>query len=312
MGKDAARTSLSVKVISASVTLLLLPLTLLGSAAGQKPINCASCAEWNRSQEPFRIFGNTYYVGPHGLSAILVTASSGHILIDGALPQSAEQIARNIQSLGFRMQDVRVILNSHVHFDHAGGIAELQRLSGARVYASPWSAAVLKSGKPGRGDPQYVGGISIAPISNLHPLHEGEKIVVSDVTLTAHLTPGHTPGGTSWTWQSCEGSLCRNMVYADSLTPVSSDGFRFTDSRDYPHALQDFEKSILFLETTPCDILITTHPDNSSLWDRLEARQKRLTPDPMLNPNACRELAARTRESLKQRVAEERKAHSRR
>lgn len=298
------------KLRSAPVLLFILWLAFLLAAAGQKAVSCASCAEWNRYQKPFRIFGNTYYVGPHGLSSILITSNTGHILIDGALPQSAEQIATNIQSLGFRMQDVKVILNSHVHFDHAGGIAELQRLSGARVFASTWSAGVMRSGKVGRGDPQFVGGTAIAPIANVHELHDGERIVVGDLSLTAHLTPGHTPGGTSWTWQSCEGSLCRSMVYADSLTPVSSEGFRFTESRHYPDALQDFEKSYAFLETTPCDVLITTHPENSSLWERLEARQKGATPDPMVNPNACRELAARSRESLRQRVAKERKAQS--
>lgn len=298
------------KLRSAPVLLFILWLAFLLAAAGQKAVSCASCAEWNRYQKPFRIFGNTYYVGPHGLSSILITSNTGHILIDGALPQSAEQIATNIQSLGFRMQDVKVILNSHVHFDHAGGIAELQRLSGARVFASTWSAGVMRSGKVGRGDPQFVGGTAIAPIANVHELHDGERIVVGDLSLTAHLTPGHTPGGTSWTWQSCEGSLCRSMVYADSLTPVSSEGFRFTESRRYPDALQEFEKSYAFLETTPCDVLITTHPENSSLWERLEARQKGATPDPMVNPNACRELAARSRESLRQRVAKERKAQS--
>lgn len=300
------------KVRSAPVIILFFVLlVLLGATAQQKAASCASCAEWNRSQKPFRIFGNTYYVGPHGLTSILITANGGHILIDGALPQSAKQIAGNIQSLGFRMQDVKVILNSHVHFDHAGGIAELQRLSGARVFASAWSAGVLKTGKPGRGDPQFVGGIGIEPIANVRELHDGEQIVVGDLTLTAHLTPGHTPGGTSWTWQSCEGSLCRSIVYADSVTPVSSNGFRFTDNRDYPHALDDFEKSFAFLEMTPCDILITTHPENASLWGRLDARQKGTTPDPMVNPNACRELASRARESLRQRVAQERNTPSR-
>ena len=306
MGKDAARAPSLVRLRSAAAIFFLLSSVFLAAVARQKVLRCASCAEWNRSQKPFRIFGNTYYVGPHGLSSVLITSKSGHILIDGALPQSAEQIASNIRSLGFQIEDVKVILNSHVHYDHAGGIAKLQRLSGARVFASPWSAGVMKTGKIGRGDPQYVGGTAIAPVANVHELRDGEQIVVGELKLTAHLTPGHTPGGTSWTWQSCEASLCRTVVYADSLAPVSSDGFRFTGSRDYPHVLEDFENSFAFLETTPCDVLITTHPENSSLWERLQAREKGAIPDPMFNSNACRELAARGRESLKQRVAEER------
>src|ERR1017187_1255799 len=117
-------------------------------------IPCKSCPEWNMPQEPFRIYGNTWYVGTHGLSSILITSGTGHVLIDAALPESVAQITTHIRSLGFRVEDVKLIVNSHAHFDHAGGIAELQRLSGARVVASPWSAEVLKKGGVGRGDPQ--------------------------------------------------------------------------------------------------------------------------------------------------------------
>jgi metallo-beta-lactamase class B len=276
------------------------------SAIGQsKNPPCAQCAEWNKPQTPFRIFGNSYYVGTHGLSLVLVTSKAGHVLIDGDLQESAKQIAANIRSLGFRIEDVKIILNSHVHFDHAGGIAQLQRLSGARVMASKWSAGVMKRGGVGRGDPQYGIVTAIEPVANVHTLQDGETIRVGDIAITAHLTPGHTPGGTSWTWKSCEGDVCHDMVYADSVTPVSGDGFKFTASPEYPRALDDFEKSFAFLETTPCDILITVHPEVSELWDRLDARQNGTTPDPMISTGACRELAAHGRERLQQRIAEE-------
>jgi len=280
---------------------------LVGVAAGQRTApSCGECAEWNRSQKPFLIFGNTYYVGPHGLSSILITSAAGHILIDGALPESAKQIASNIEALGFRIQDVKIILNSHVHFDHAGGIAGLQRMSGARVIASEWSAAVIKQGSMARGDPQYGTSTPIAPIKNVETLHDGETLSVGGVSVTAHLTPGHTPGGTSWTWKSCEGEICHHIVYADSVTPVSAPAFRFTGSSEYPHALDDFEKSFAFLDTTPCDILITTHPDASGLWDRVAARERGVKPDPLVEAGACRQLAQHAREQLRQRLAEER------
>jgi metallo-beta-lactamase class B len=198
-------------------------------------------------------------------------------------------------------------VNSHVHFDHAGGIAALQRLSHARVLVSGWSANVLRSGRPGRGDPQYIGGVSTAPVANVERLHDGEEIRVGEISIRARITPGHTPGGTSFTWKTCEGPICRNMVYADSLTPVSSGAFRFTSRRDYPRAQADFEKSFAFLETTPCDILITTHPEVSLLWERLEARGKGASPDPMVNSGACRELAEQGRQQLRERFAEERR-----
>jgi metallo-beta-lactamase class B len=276
------------------------------AAAGQsKDSSCSQCAEWNKPQAPFRIFGNSYYVGTHNLSSVLITSKAGHVLIDGDLPESAKQIVGNIRSLGFRIEDVKIILNSHVHFDHAGGIAELQRISGARVIASEWSAAVMKHGGVGRDDPQYGVLNPIPPIANVQVLQNAETIRIGDIAMTAHLTPGHTPGGTSWTWTSCEGNICHDMVYADSLSPVSADGFKFSGSREYPHALEDFEKSFAFLEAAPCDILITTHPEASDLWDRLEARQKGTSPDPLIDSGACRQLAENSRERLRERVAEE-------
>jgi metallo-beta-lactamase class B len=266
---------------------------------------CAHCAEWNQPQKPFRVFANTYYVGTHGLSSLLITSDSGDVLIDGALQDSAQQIVSNIRSLGFRIEDVRLILNSHVHFDHAGGIAELQRLSGARVVASPWSEAVLRKGGVAHDDPQYGVIQPIPPVPQVDDLRDGETFHVGGIEITAHLTPGHTPGGTSWTWKSCENKVCRAMVYADSVTPVSADGYKFTNN---PKVVESFEKSFNFLETVPCDILITTHPEASELWERLQARDHpEAVPDPTMNAEACRQLAQQGREQLRQRLAAERK-----
>jgi metallo-beta-lactamase class B len=269
--------------------------------------SCNQCPEFNKSQQPFRVYGNTYYVGPHGLGSILITSPRGHVLLDGALPESVSQIVGNIRSLGFRIEDVKLIASSHVHFDHAGGIAELQRLSGAKVVASAWSADVLTKSGVGKGDPQFGVIPPIARIKRTTTLNEGQVFRVGDIALTAHLTPGHTPGGTSWTWQSCQDGRCLNLVYADSMTPVSADGFRFSDSPQYLEAVRDFEKSFAFLRGTPCDILLTTHPDASGLWTRVEARQRGVQPDPMVAPNACKELAEDASEQLRRRLAAERK-----
>lgn len=269
------------------------------------PQPCASCAVWNVPQVPFRIYGNSYYVGTHGLSSILITSDAGHVLIDGGLAESAPQIAANIRTLGFRITDVKLILNSHVHYDHAGGIAELQYLSGARVAASPWSADVLSKTGVGRGDPQFGVLRPISLIKDVEAFHDGEDLHVGPLVVTAHLTPGHTPGGTSWTWKSCNGNECLNLVYADSLTPVSADGFKFTSSKEYPTAIQDFHKSFEFLRSAPCDILITTHPDVSNLWERLQRRKEGVKPDPMVNTAACNNLADRAEDALKRRLETE-------
>jgi len=278
----------------------LISLLLLNhSASAQQTPPCPNCATWNTPQSPFRIYGNTFYVGPHGLSAILITSDAGHILIDAALPESVPQIVARIRALGFRVEDVKLIVNSHVHFDHAGGIAELQRLSGARVVASDWSAAVLKKGGVADDDPQFGVIRGIAPIAQVETFHDGETLRVGTLALTAHLTPGHTPGGTSWTWKSCESGHCLDIVYADSVTPVSADGFLFTRN---PENIQGFERSFAFLKAAPCDILLTTHPDASHLWDRLQGRQLRSSSDPMVDPAACRELTVKTLLALHPRI----------
>src|SRR5215831_13201383 len=264
---------------------------------------CRSCAEWNAPQTPFRIYGNTYYVGPHGLSSILITSPVGHVLIDGGLPQSVTQIGANIRSLGFRVEDIKLIVNSHVHFDHAGGIAELQHLSGARVAASKWTADVMRRGAVPHDDPQFGVIFPIARVAQVTTVKDAEVLHAGSIAITAHFTPGHTKGGTSWTWRSCENGQCLNMVYADSLTPVSSDDFLFTRSKEYPNALADFERSYSFLESTPCDILITPHPDFSKLWQRLEQRHS--NPNALIDPAACRTLAGTSRQDLKSRLAEE-------
>ena len=285
---------------------LLLLLAGSGLVLGQKAApSCADCAQWNAPQAPLRIYGNTYYVGPHGLSSILITSEAGHVLIDGALPESVPLIVANIRKLGFRLEDVKLIVNSHAHFDHAGGIAQLQRMSGARVAASQWSAAVMERGAVIRGDPQRGTIRPIARVARVTTLRDGETLRVGSLAVTAHLTPGHTPGGTSWTWKSCEGGICRDMVYADSLTPVSADGFKFSRNRDYPNAVADFERSFAFLATVPCDILLTPHPDTSGFWERADRRSKGAKPDPMINPAACRQLADRAREQLEKRLAAE-------
>ena len=154
-----------------------------------------------------------------------------------------------------------------------------------------------------RDDPQFGLIVPIARVSRVEILKDGETLKAGAVTVTAHFTPGHTPGGTSWTWRSCEDARCLNMVYADCLTPVSADDFRFTRSRVYPHAVADFERSYAFLDDVPCDLLITPHPGFSNLWQRLEQRSS--SPNALLDSAACRKLAGSSRESLKKRLATE-------
>src|SRR5688572_3344667 len=266
----------------------------------------SSPAEWTQEQRPFRIFGNVYYVGTRGLSAILVTSDTGHVLIDGALPESATMIADHIRSIGFRAEDVELIVNSHVHYDHAGGIGALQRLSGARVAASPSSAAVFRSGRSGPDDPQYGLVPPIDRVPDLRVIADGEVLRVGSLAIQGHFTGGHTPGGTSWTWRSCEGPDCLDMVYADSMTAVSADSFKFSSNTTYPRAVADFEKSIAFLRTTPCDLLLTPHPDASGLWGRV-AKRDAGDKNGLIERGHCSRYANRAESGLRTRLAREKK-----
>jgi metallo-beta-lactamase class B len=240
----------------------------------------------------------------NGLSAVLITSPDGHVLIDGGLVESAPAIIDHIRSLGFRIEDVKLILNSHAHYDHAGGIAALQRASGATVAASAWSAAVIDRGTSGADDPQYGVLLSYPAASHVRVIRDGEVLRVGSLALTAHFTPGHTPGGTSWSWQSCEQDRCLELVYADSQTPVSADGFLFTKSTTYPSAIADFERGFAALERMRCDILITPHPAASGFWERIGARDAG-SASALVDPEACRRYANVARAAVAKRISTE-------
>ncbi len=282
----------------------VLALAMAAPALGTD-IDCQQCGAWNRDQAPFQVFGNTYYVGTHGLGAVLITSPQGHVLIDGALPQSAPLIADHIDKLGFKLTDVKVILNSHVHFDHAGGIAELQRRSGAQVIASDIAAAVLTSGKVSAMDPQFGLLPPLDPVRNVQQLGDQKTVSVGPLRVSVIHTPGHTPGGTSWTWQSCENARCLNVVYSDSLNPVSDDEFKYSGDARYPNARKDLEAGIAALERLPCDVLLTPHPEFTSLWSIIDAngtgdREK------LIDAAACQRYARAARQSLAKRLERER------
>jgi len=275
---------------------LCLLAALVGVVEAQQP------AEWTQPQAPVRIFGNTYYVGTRGLGAILIASPTGAVLIDGAVREAAEQIARNITAVGVRLQDVRLILNSHVHEDHAGGIAELQRRTGAVVAATAWSARVLRDGRKDPADPQFATSTPPAPrVATVRTVRDGEVLRAGAVAITARLTGGHTPGGTTWTWRSCEGGRCLDLVYADSLTAVSADGFRFTDSAA---ALGEFRRSFSVLRAMSCDILLTPHPEASDLWARV-ARREAGEPDALIDRSRCASYADRAEAQLRLRLERE-------
>nr|WP_307729707.1 MULTISPECIES: subclass B3 metallo-beta-lactamase [unclassified Massilia] len=264
----------------------------------------ALAAEWEGPQDPFQLYGNSYYVGTAGLSSVLITSPAGHILIDGASPKAAVQIAAHIRQLGFKLEDIRYILTSHEHYDHVGGVAELQRLSGATVLTSPAAQAVLETGKPNKGDPQFGNLPDMTPVASVRSVRDGESVSLGTLSVKAHYTPGHTQGGVSWTWQALENGRTVNMVYADSLTAIAGPNFRYSGDALYPNAKRDIERSIARVAALPCDILVTAHPDAGGLLER-QAKQKQLGNAAFVNPGACVAYADAGREKLAQTLAQE-------
>jgi metallo-beta-lactamase class B len=260
--------------------------------------------DWDAPQEPFAIYGNTYYVGPHGVGAVLVTSPAGHVLIDAGTSRSPAAIAASIRKLGFRVEDVKYILTSHEHADHVGGAAELQKMTGAAVIGSVKSAPVLATGKPNRADPQLGSLSDMAPVAHVRAVTDGEVIAVGPLAITAHDTPGHTPGGLSWTWQSTENGRTAHMVYADSLNAFGLHGFRYGGDPRWPDARQQLEASIAKIAGLPCDVLVSDHPDLAGLWERKE-RQARSGNAAFIDPDACRRYAELGRKRLAKQLQDE-------
>lgn len=264
----------------------------------------ASANDWNTPQEPFALYGNTYYVGTRGLSSVLITSPQGHILIDGGSPDSPVHIVRNIRRLGFKVEDIRIILNSHEHADHAGGIAELQRLSGAEVKASAAAAPVLRSGRPAKGDPQYDHLDDMQPVAKVSIVRDGDTVALGPLRVTLHATPGHTQGGSTWTWTSSEGGKRAQLVYADSLTALGAGSFRYSGDPAYPSARLDIERSIARIAAMPCDVLVSAHPEFSDLWARHAQRAQRGNAA-FVDQGACRAYAEKGRARLARTLADE-------
>ena len=257
---------------------------------------CAGKNGWSDPAPPVRIFANVYNVGTCGIVVVLIAVPRGHILLDAATADAAPAVAANIQRLGFRLRDVRLIGASHEHLDHVGGVAELKRRTGATVMAMPAAFNPLETGVMLRRDPQSG---SLPPFPGVRVgrmLRDGTLVQLGPLRLTGHATPGHAPGGTSWSWRSCQARRCVNIVYADSVSAVSADGYRFSDRPRYVAA---FRNSLNRIARLPCGLLITPHPAASNLLERLEGQA------PLIGPGQCRAYAQRGRKGLNERLATE-------
>jgi metallo-beta-lactamase class B len=270
-----------------------------------RPIEPDYAARWLAPQAPVRVHGDFYLVGFGGLNVGLIRTSAGLILIDGAVPQAVAGIEAHIRQLGFSVKDVKFILSTEPHFDHASGIAALARDSGARVVASRAGAQVLGLGRSLADDPQFGQLAPYPAVAGVRTLEDGEKLRLGDTVITARATPGHTAGSMSWTWRSCAGRTCRNMVFGASLNPVSTESWGFSDPK-HAATVAAFRKSFGVVAALPCDILVTSHPDASGGDIKLAKFRERRAPNPFVDPGACRAYASKYEGVLDARIARER------
>lgn len=284
-------------------TMLLVSSLIVQDAHAQMPqserVNIAKNPSWTAAQNPLRIFGNTWYVGPRGLTVVLITASTGDVLIDGGVPGDAALIEANVRALGIDLRDIKWILNSHAHSDHAGGIARLARDTDAQVIATAADTPLLERG--GRADPQYGDNFPFQPVHVSRTVADGERLHLGDLELTAHSTPGHTQGNTTWTWTSCERKRCLQMVDIGSL---SAPGYQLIGNRKYPAVARDFEVSFGVVAALPCDIALHPHPEAVDFWGRV-AKRERGDADALIDPSGCSAYANAARTSFETQLKKE-------
>jgi len=254
---------------------------------------------WSDPAPPVRLFANVYDVGTCGIVVLLVTGDEGNVLIDSGPADAAPLVMANIERLGIDPGSIEWIVTSHPHGDHVGALAELLRLTGARLAASEAARPALEGGGGDPADPQLGLGDSFAPVTVARGIANGETLELGNITLTLHETPGHTPGSTSWTWRSCEGEVCRNVAYVDSVTAISDDDYRFSAHPDYVAA---FSAALDRIAALDCDLLITPHPSTSALYERLAGDA------PLSASDACALYAERGRKGLETRLEKERQS----
>lgn len=224
----------------------------------------------NQPVDPFRIAGNLYYVGGSDVTSFLITTPKGLILIDC---ETAPRIESNIAKLGFHVKDIRIILCSHAHFDHVGGVAELQRATGAHVMAGAGDVAQLARG--GHDDPQFGNRFSFPPVTVDRALHDSDRIELGGVTIVAHATPGHTPGCTTYSMKA-DG---HDVVFVGSPSVPSE--YHLT-----PRMIADYRAQFATLESLPCDIFLGSHGSFFDLDKKLETRN-------FIDPDGYRRFVAR-------------------
>ena len=264
--------------------------------------------EWNKPQKPFRVIDNVYYVGTAGVSAWLIWTLQGFILIDGGLPESAAIIEANIKELKFDIKEVKILLNSHAHFDHAGGLAKLKRDSGARLTASAGDKAILERGRVTFGPSQ---ANPFQRVTVDRTIKDGDTVALGGVVLTAVVTPGHSPGCTNWTMPVVEGSTDHNVVFYCSMTVA---GNPLVNNKVHTTIATDYKTSFGRLKKINADVLLAAHGEQMGLAKKVatvEANEKNKmlgAPNPFVVKGEFQQIVAAQEKSFDAELAKQQAA----
>jgi metallo-beta-lactamase class B len=253
-------------------------------------------AEWNKPHQPFHVIGNIYYVGMAGVSSFLIVTPQGDILTDGGLPESAPFIEKNIQALGFKLSDVKILMNSHAHFDHDGGLAQLKKDTGAKLYISAGDTAFVESGHITFGPSSL---IDTTPVKVDRVLQDGDTVSLGGTTLTIHTFPGHTPGCTSWTMPVTDHGKTYKVLSFCSITVA---GNPLVNNPAQPNIVQEYRSSLAKLKQMDADIFLAPHGGQFHMDEKF-AKLKPGAPNPFIDPTEVHTYAARAEKAFEKEYA---------
>ena len=277
----------------------LLPLAGTAEAQTVKDLLAQLRAKWNTPTEPFKMIGNVYYVGTDGLASYLITSPQGHILVDTVMPESTSLITASIEKLGFKITDIKYLLNTHAHIDHTGGFAEIKQASGAQMVAGEADKVLLEGGYyPGA---QEDDALKFPPVKVDRTVREGDKITIGDVTLTARETPGHSPGCTSWELAVKDGDATRSVLIFCSGTVALN---RLVGNPTYSGIVADYRKTFARAQDMKVDVLLAPHPEMYRMAEK-RAKLGEGGPNPFVNPGEFNAYAATLEKAFEDALAKQ-------
>ena len=254
--------------------------------------------EWNKPFKPFQVIGNIYYVGTSSLACYIIKTKSGLILLDTALQESSPIVRANIEALGFKLKDIKIMISSHAHFDHVAGHADMKAATGAKVYATKADAEIMESGGQKGFHPikPFYKPIKVDKI-----LKDGEAVRLGEITMIAHLTPGHTEGNTAWSMVVEENGKKYNVVFTCSLS--INPGVKMVNNPTWAGVADAYAKSFATLKTLPCDVFLGPHAP----FFAMEEKVKRIgtQPNPFIDPQGLRNFVEMNEKAYKAQIERE-------